>query len=312
MRPTLVTGAAGFSGSHLVDLLAAQGIELVAWHRPGRRAYATVPGVTWQAVDLLDGEAVRKAIHDVRPARVYHCAGAAQVGSSWDSTVPSLSVNARGTHHLVEAMRGAVPDARLMIPSSALVYAPSTSPLPETHPVRPASPYGFSKLAQELVGQGNDDRPQVCIARPFNHTGPRQDHGFAAPDFARRIAQVEAGLTEPEIAVGNLEPLRDLTDVRDTVRAYQLILERGTPGRVYNVCTGRVVRIAALLDMLLARSRVPIKVVVDPAKYRPNDVPVVQGDPTRIREELGWAPVVPLEQTIDDLLAYWRARVEAP
>jgi GDP-4-dehydro-6-deoxy-D-mannose reductase len=311
LRPTLVTGAAGFSGSHLVDLLAGQGANLVAWHRPGGHPHTHVTGVTWQAVDLLDRDAVRDAVGATRPAHVYHCAGAAHVGQSWDQTVPSLSVNARGTHHLVEAMRHAVPDARLMIPSSALVYAPSTLPLSETHAVLPASPYGLSKLAQELVGQGNEGGPQVCIARPFNHIGPRQDPGFAAPAFARRIAEAEVGRGAPEIAVGNLEPLRDLTDVRDTVRAYQLILERGTPGRVYNVCTGRVVRISALLDMLLARARVPIRIVVDPARYRPNDVPVVQGDPARIREELGWSPVVPLEQTIDDLLTFWRMRVES-
>ena len=307
-RPTLVTGAAGFAGSHLLDLLSAQGTSIVAWHRPLGARPRTMPGVHWQGIDLLDRAAVREAIRTTQPVRVYHCAGAAHVGQAWDTTTSTLTVNVMGTHHLVEALRTEAPDARLLIPSSALVYGPSDGPLHEDCPLRPNSPYGLSKLAQELVGEGNSSGPQVSVVRPFNHIGPRQAASFAAAAFAHRIAEAEAGRVAPEIAVGNLEPRRDLTDVRDTVRAYQLVLEHGTPGRVYNVCTGRAIAIGALLDMMLARARVAVRVVVDPARYRPNDVPLVVGDATRIREELGWMPSVPLERTIDDLLEFWRAQ----
>lgn len=305
-RPTLVTGAAGFAGSHLLDLLAPQGIDIVAWHRPGGSPAPTRGSIRWQAVDVLDRAAVRAAIQDLQPGAVYHCAGAAHVGQAWNAVTTTLATNVLGTHHLIESLRDYAPDAHVLNTSSALVYLPSPVPLDEEHPLVPASPYGLSKLAQEMVSGGNLDGPFVHVARPFNHFGPRQSPSFAGSSFARTISLIEAGRMRPEIQVGNLEPLRDLTDVRDTVRAYQLILERGTPGRPYNVCSGRVLKVGQLLDLMLRRARVSIRVVVDPARYRPNDSPVVQGNPARIREELGWTPQIPVEQTIDDLLAYWR------
>lgn len=306
--PTLVTGAAGFAGSHLIDHLAADGSDVVAWERPEGSIPAVGSGLRRQAVNLLDRQAVRAAIREIRPARVFHCAGAAHVGQAWGQITDTLAVNVMGTHHVVEALREVVPDARLLIISSALVYASSAEALTEDHPRRPSSPYGISKLAQEMVGFGNAPGPGVWIARPFNHFGPRQSPSFMTSGFAQQIAEIEAGHRPPEIAVGNLEAQRDLTDVRDTVRAYTMILERGTDGRPYNVCSGHARPVRELLDTLLSLARVPIRVVTDPARYRPNDTPVVVGDPRRIREELGWQPVVPLEQTLDDLLAYWRAR----
>ena len=305
-RPTLVTGAAGFAGSHVLDLLGARGLAVVGWQRPGSDLPAGNRSITWQAVDLLDRTAVREAIQRLQPQAVYHCAGAAHVGQAWDAARQTLATNVLGTHHVVEALRDFCPDAHLLNTSSALVYRPTGDPLGEDHPLVPASPYGLSKLAQELVGRGNPSGPFVHIARPFNHFGPRQNPSFAGSGFARTIALIEAGRMRPEIQVGNLEPLRDLTDVRDTVRAYQLILERGTPGRPYNVCSGRPMKIGHLLDMMLKRARISIRVVVDPARYRPNDLPVVQGNPARIREELGWTPRISIEQTIEDVLAYWR------
>ncbi len=306
--PTLVTGAAGFAGSHLLDWLAAEAADVVAWHRPNGSRPTPAPGLRWQAVNLLDRESVRAAIEEIRPARVFHCAGAAHVGQSWDQTADTLAVNVMGTQHVVDALRETVPDARVLIPSSALVYAPSPEALSEDHVLRPPNPYGLSKLAQEMVGFGNLPGPRVWIARPFNHFGPRQDPSFVMSGFARQIADIEAGHRKPEIAVGNLEARRDLTDVRDTVRAYALILERGRPERPYNVCSGRALPVGELLETLLARTRTRIRVVTDPSRYRPNDSPIVLGNPGRIRDELGWHPTVPLEQTLDDLLAYWRAR----
>jgi GDP-4-dehydro-6-deoxy-D-mannose reductase len=310
-RPTLVTGAAGFAGSHLLDWLAPQGIEIVAWQRPGGAPPSANGPVRWQAVDVLDRAAVRQAIQEIQPRFVYHCAGAAHVGQAWNATTTTLSTNVLGTHHLIEALRDFTPDAHVLNTSSALVYTPSSEALDEQQPLVPASPYGLSKLAQELIGGGNPDGPFVHIARPFNHFGPRQNPTFAGSGFARTVALIEAGQMRPEIQVGNLEPLRDLTDVRDTVRAYQLILERGTPGRPYNVCSGSPIKIGHLLDMMLRRARVSIRVVVDPERYRPNDSPVVRGNPARINEELGWSPKIPVEQTVDDLLAFWRERSPA-
>jgi GDP-4-dehydro-6-deoxy-D-mannose reductase len=303
----LVTGAAGFAGSHLLDLLARGDREIVAWYRPGGRTPRSVPRTRWEAVDLLDRAQVADAIARQHPSIVYHCAGAAHVGRSWDSTESTFAVNVRGTHHLLDALERAAIAARVLVPSSALVYASAPEPLSESHPLVPNSPYGVSKLAQEMLAQRTNGRIAVAIARPFNHVGPRQDPHFVASSFARRIADIERGRWAPEISVGNLDARRDLTDVRDTVRAYQLILERGEPGRPYNVCSGRAIRIGDLLDQLLARARVPIAVKPDPARYRPNDTPLLVGDPGRLRDELGWTPTIPLEQTLDDLLEYWRS-----
>jgi GDP-4-dehydro-6-deoxy-D-mannose reductase len=310
VTPTiLVTGAAGFAGSHLLDMLAGDGSRLVAWHRPGGTPPRAGGGVTWAPVDLLDQPTVAHAIAELQPAIVYHCAGAAHVGRSWDKTEATLAINVRGTHHLLEALRRSSAATRVMVPSSALVYRPANEPLTEDHPLVPSDPYGVSKLAQELLGtRAAADGLDVTIARPFNHMGPRQDPEFAASGFARSIADIEAGRSAPEIAVGNLDAKRDLTDVRDTVRAYRTIVERGRPGRTYNVCSGRAIAIGDLLDMLLVRARVPIDVRVDAARFRPNDVPLLLGNPSRIRDELGWAPIIPLEQTLDDLLNYWRGR----
>ena len=258
---------------------------------------------------MLDKRAVERALDTVRPAIVYHCAGAAHVGRAWQSTEPTFAANVRGTHHLIEGLRNCGCTAtRVLLPSSSLVYASADRPLAEDDPLQPASPYAISKLAQELAGTDNTGGPSVLVARAFNHIGPRQDPFFAAPGFARRIADIEARRWEPEIHVGNLEARRDLTDVRDTVRAYQAIAERGQPGRPYNVCSGRAVAIREVLDQLLSRARVAIRVVVDPARYRPNDQPVVVGDPARIQSELGWTAEIPLDQTLDDLLEYWRAQ----
>jgi GDP-4-dehydro-6-deoxy-D-mannose reductase len=304
----LVTGAAGFAGSHLVDRLAGAGARVIAWHRPGGSPARESAGVRWDAVDLLDQAQVFAAIDRARPAAVYHCAGAAHVGRAWDSATPTLATNVRGTHHVLQAIERAGIDARVLVPSSALVYASADQALTEEHPLLPSSPYGLSKLAQEMLGMKTNGRMDVMIARPFNHVGPRQDPYFAASGFARRIADIERGRWAPEISVGNLEARRDLTDVRDTVRAYQMILERGQPGRPYNVCSGRAIRIRELLDLLIARARVPVEVKVDPARYRPNDTPILLGDPARLRDELGWTAEIPIEQTLDDLLEYWRSR----
>lgn len=312
-RPILVTGAAGFAGSHLLDLLTATppAAPVVAWHRPGGsppRHSEGVAGVVWEAIDVLDRAAVRESIARHRPRIVYHCAGAAHVGRAWESTVPTFTLNVLGTHHVIEAARDERVDARILIPGSGMAYAAADRPLTEEMPLRPWSPYGLSKLAQEMLGEGHHDGPRVLIARPFNHTGPRQDPRFAASSFARAIARIEAGDWEPEIAVGNLDARRDLTDVRDTVRAYTLIAERGAAGRPYNVCSGQAVAIGDVLEMLLSHARVPVRVRTDAGRYRPTDVPLLVGDGTRLRDELGWTPSIPLERTLEDLLAYWRSQ----
>jgi GDP-4-dehydro-6-deoxy-D-mannose reductase len=309
-RPILVTGAAGFAGSHLVEQLAGSG-DIIGWARSDPpRDIARL--AAWTRIDLLDRDRVRQEVASIRPRAVYHCAGASHVGASWNDTAQPLANNALATHYLLDALRRAGSQVRVLVAGSATVYAPSTAPLREDNLLAPNSPYATSKLAQEQLAlrESAETGVSVIVARPFNHTGPRQRPDFAAPGMARQIALIERGSLEPSIKVGNLDAVRDLTDVRDTVRGYTLLMEKGVPGMVYNVASGVPRSIRGVLDALLQRSRVSIAIAVDSDRLRPLDTPVILGDASRLRTTTGWTPRVPFERTIDDLLAYWRSNVE--
>jgi GDP-4-dehydro-6-deoxy-D-mannose reductase len=305
----LVTGAAGFAGSHLLDLLAGTGDEISAWHRPGREPGREVRNATWDAVDLLDRRMVSAALRRRPPTAVYHLAAEAHVKRAWDAPTATLATNVRGTHLLIDALRELSMTVPVFVPSSAMVYKAAEEPLSEDHALVPSSPYGLSKLAQELLAvRACRDGLGIRIARSFNHVGPRQEPSYAASGFARQVAEIEAGIRD-EIVVGNLDARREITDVRDTVRAYRIVLERGRPGRPYNVCSGRAIPIGDVVEQVVALARVRVRIRVDPERFRPNDLPLVEGDPTRIREELGWAPEIPLQRTLEDLLEYWRGQI---
>ncbi len=317
MKRVLVTGAAGFAGSHLLDCIEGdQHLEIVAWRRPGEPLPAGRAEfgarIAWVTFDLRDRDALNRSVADARPDFVYHLAGAAHVGNAWTRTAETLEINALATFHLLDALARCGLKPRILIPSSAYVYQPSDGAISEDAPVRPNSPYGLSKVAQEMAGLKafEQDGIPVVISRSFNHVGPRQAPSFSTSSFARQIATIEIGRSEPVLLAGNLSARRDLTDVRDTVRAYRAILERGTPGRVYNVCSGVARPVADVLQGLLAAARVPIDVRVDPGRLRPNDTPVVLGDSSRLRTELGWRAEIPFERTLRDLLEYWRGAVE--
>ena len=297
--PILVTGARGFAGSHVVEELTKTGAEVIAWDRA--------------EVDLLDAGALLAEVTSARPAAVCHCAGAPHVGESWADTAAVLDINVMATAHLLDAVRQVRPDCRFLNISSATIYRSADVPLTEAHPLGPASPYAVSKLAQEMLAERahRDDGLDVVQARSFNHTGPRQKPAFAAPSFARQIARIEAGLAEPVIRVGNLTAHRDLTDVRDVARAYRLILERGVSGTIYNVCSGEARPIQALLDGLCARSGVAVRIEINPALYRPNDTPLLVGSNARLRADTGWAPEIPFDRMLDDLMAFWRETVRS-
>jgi GDP-4-dehydro-6-deoxy-D-mannose reductase len=312
----IVTGATGFAGSHLLDLLAAGGADLWAFARSAPPDSPAVPStrsrISWHAVELLDRVQVQTLISDIRPTRIFHCAGAAHVATSWNDSVTPLEVNVLGTHHLLDAVERAGLSCRVFVPGSATVYRPSDRPLSEDDPIAATSPYGLSKLAQEMLAERAvaDDEQQVFIARAFNHVGPRQNPSFAASSFAMQIARIEAQLAPPFIEVGNLEARRDVTDVRDTVRAYQLITERGVPGRVYNVCSGHAPSMRELLDRLLALTRTNVTIRQDPTRLRPADNLLLVGNRERIERELGWTPQIPLAKTLADLLEYWRGELK--
>jgi GDP-4-dehydro-6-deoxy-D-mannose reductase len=306
--PPLVTGGTGFAGGHLIAHLLRSEPAVAGWaHSGGRTVEQTDPRINWRHVDLLDAHDVARAILEQRPAAIYHCAGFADVGAAWSDPARALAVNVLGTHHVLDGVRAARLTCPVLVTGSALVYRPALSPLREDDPLVPRTPYGITKLAQEMRA-ARDEHASIFLTRPFNHAGPRQSIAYVTSSFARQIAEIEAGLAAPVLHVGNLDSKRDITDVRDTVRAYQLIVEHGRPHRAYNVCSGHAYRIGDLLDSLLAMSTSAIMVTVDPSRLRPSDDPVIVGDRSRIAAETGWAPEIPIERTLRDLLDYWRRK----
>ena len=313
----LVTGAAGFAGGHLAALLLAErpAPEVVGWRRPpaagaGPPARARDPRIVWREVDVLDRGAVEHAVAELRPRQVYHFAGAASVAGSWNDSAAALRTNTLGTENLLDALERSSPAARVLVPGSALVYRPAEGPLDEDAALGPVSPYGVSKLAQEmLAARYADSGLAVVRTRSFTHFGPGQDPSYAASSFARQIARIEAGAAEPTLRVGDLGARRDLLDVRDTARAYRALMRRGVPGAVYNVCSGSARSMRDVLAELLALARVPVEVRVDPARLRPGDNPVLLGDRGRITAEVGWEPRIALDRALRDLLDDWRARL---
>ena len=251
---------------------------------------------------------------EVRPQRIFHLAAQSYVPASWTAPSETLENNIISQTNLFEAMRSLDLDARIQVAGSSEEYGlvhPDEVPIKESNPLRPLSPYAVSKVAQDLLAYQyfRSYGLEVVRTRGFNHTGPRRGEVFVTSNFAKQIASIEAGLREPIIQVGNLSAQRDFTDVRDTVRAYWLALEKGKSGEVYNLASGKAVTIRELLDMLLALSEVEVEVTVDPDRLRPSDVEILLGDYSKFHADTGWEPRIPLSQTVEDLLNYWRQRL---
>lgn len=300
MRAT-VTGAGGFVGPHLVAHLRAAGDDVTEMDLFGP-----------VEVDVTDADSALAAVDAARPDVVYHLAALSHVGQSWSSPGRSFRVNAEGTLHVLRACLE-VKVARVVVILSSEVYGnaePGALPLREDSPLRPVTPYGASKAAADLVALQMHlaDRLDVVRVRPFGHTGPGQSDQFVVPALAMRIARAERDGVD-EIPVGSLDAVRDLSDVRDVVRAYRLLAERGEAGEVYNVCSGTGVSIREIADQLLAHSSRAIRLVTDPALVRAVDAPRMVGDNTRLRERTGWTPEYTLAATLADVLD--AARVQA-
>ena len=259
---------------------------------------------------------MHKLLGEVKPERIFHLAAQSYVPSSWNSPAETITTNVIGQLNVFEAMRELGLDAAIQIAGSSEEYGlvhPEETPITEDSPLRPLSPYAVSKVAQDMLAYQyfRSYGLQAIRTRAFNHTGPRRGEVFVTSNFAKQIVDIEAGLREPVMYVGDLTPERDFTDVRDIVRAYWLCLEHCTPGEVYNVASGKAYRIQEVLDILLSHSDVDIEVRQDPTRLRPSDVPLLLGDNSRFVDATGWQPEIPFEQTAKDLLDYWRERVRA-
>jgi len=300
----LVTGAAGFAGCHLARALLADGCEVWGTLQPGHSAPGGVDGVRWVEMELTSSASIAAALAEARPERVYHLAAQASVGESFRDPLSTWEANATGTLRLAEAVE---PGTRFLLVSSAEVYGvvpEEEQPIRESRRPHPTNPYAASKAAAEMavLEAAHARGLHAVTARSFNHTGPGQDPRFALAAFARQLAAVRAGSAPPVLRVGNLQARRDYLDVRDVVRAYLVLLDRGAPGGTYNVATGEAHSMAELVELLVELSGTGARVEVDPARVRPLDVPLLSGDPSALRA-LGWAPAIPLRQTLVELLA---------
>lgn len=315
----LITGITGFAGSHLADYLLAEqpGVEIFGtrrWRSPTDNIEHLTGKVGFRECDLKDANSVWRVLAEVRPDRIFHLAAQSYVPTSWTAPSETLSNNILSQTNILEAMRSLELEARIQIAGSSEEYGlvqADEVPIKETNPLRPLSPYAVSKVAQDLLAyQYHRSYGLDCVrTRGFNHTGPRRGEVFVTSNFAKQIAAIEAGLREPVIRVGNLSAQRDFTDVRDIVRAYWLALDKGEAGEVYNLASGSAVTIQQLLDLLLSLSDTEVEVEVDPERLRPSDVEILIGDYSKFQAATGWEPRIPLRQTVEDLLEYWRERL---
>ncbi len=291
----LVTGSKGFVAQWLLAHL-----EAIGDHITGLDA----------EVDITDAPALTDAITGAAPDAICHLAAQASVGASWKDQAATYAVNTFGALNVLEAARACNRPPRVLLISSSEVYGRVQSedlPIREEQPFAPVSPYAASKAAAELIGLQAwlGGGLEVVRARPFNHTGPGQRPDFVVPALAKQVAALAAS-GSGVLETGNLEARRDLTDVRDVVRAYRLLLESGAPGEVYNVCRGEAVSIHEVARRLLALAGVDAEMVVDPARIRPVDLPELRGDPGRLLAATGWVPEIPLDDTLAAVLEYWR------
>ena len=339
----LITGITGFAGSHLAEYILAnhpdvavygtyrwrsrmesleelsdQGkIDLIEGRYPtgaGLRDETHRGRVTLLHCELTDAGAVEKLISSVQPQRIFHLAAQSFVQSSFDEPAATFRINVESQLNILEAIRRHDTQIRMHIAGSSEEYGlvhPDEVPMKETNPLRPLSPYAVSKVAQDKLAYQyfKSYGLHLVVTRGFNHTGPRRGIIFSTSTFARQIALIEAGKHEPVILHGDLTSKRDWTDVRDMVRAYWLALEKGEAGEVYNVGRGKCWSIREMLDILLTHSKTKIRTQEDPARLRPSDVKILWADTAKFQRATGWEPVIPFEQTLADLLEYWRERV---
>ncbi|MFH0864190.1 MAG: GDP-mannose 4,6-dehydratase [Candidatus Gottesmanbacteria bacterium] len=317
VKKALITGITGFAGSHLAELLLKEGIEVYGTTRPRSKTDnidLIKNKLKLQDADIMDSHSLYSVFVEVKPDYIFHLAAQSFVQTSWASPATTMEMNVVGSVHLFEAIRRAQINPVIQIACSSeeygLVY-PNELPIKEDNPLRPQSPYAVSKVAMDYLGYQywQSYKMRIIRTRGFNHTGPRRGEVFVTSNFAKQIAEIEKKKKEPVIEVGNLEAQRDWTDVRDMVSAYLMAVEKGKAGEVYNICSGQTIKVKDVLDMLLAMSKVKVKIKQDPARLRPSDVTILLGDNSKFRKATGWKPKIPFKKTMEDLLNYWRERV---
>ncbi|WP_127578818.1 GDP-mannose 4,6-dehydratase [Paenibacillus koleovorans] len=311
----LVTGISGFVGSHMAEFLLARNVEVTGTirHRSRMDHIRHLKDIRLMECELRDPFSVEHLLTEVKPDLIFHLAAQSFVPTSWNSPMDTITNNIGGQVNILEAVRKLGLPAKIQLACSSEQYGhvePDEVPIKETNPLRPLSPYAVSKVCQEYLGYQyfKSYGLHIIPTRTFNHTGPRRGENFVTSNFSKQISDIEKGKKEPVIHVGNLTAKRDFTDVRDVVRAYWLALEKGEAGVTYNIASGTCYTIQEVLDLLLSYSHIQIEVKEDPARLRPSDVEILLGDYQRFHDRTGWKPEIPFEQTMQDLLNYWRAQ----
>jgi len=308
-----ISGATGFVGRHLIDLLSSPEYEIYGTSFPEKPEAGTGEKNIFY-LDIRSEKEVFEAIKRTQPDWVFHLAAVSNVKLSWEKRRETLETNLMGTFYIFEAVRKFSPQARVLFVSSSDVYgvlSPNEKAMKEEDSSHVVNPYAFTKVSGEILSEfyAQIENLAIVIVRPFPHTGPGQSPDFVCSDWAYQIARIEKGLAEPVIKVGNLSVKRDFIDVRDAVRAYVLLMEKGRRGEVYNVCSGKAVSLKEILSIFLSFSLQKIEDQVDSRKFRKADIPLLLGDNQKIREETSWKPEIPLKQSLLDLLEYWRNKV---
>ncbi|MBN1310809.1 MAG: GDP-mannose 4,6-dehydratase [Anaerolineae bacterium] len=311
----LITGVDGFVGGHLAKYLTDQQDTTIVgttWLSTDKYPHLESLGVQLHQIDLTDEETTSQLIENTRPDHIYHLAGQSFVPESFKHPWETLQNNIHAQLNILHTTATLGLKTRILVVGTADVYGPVSPdevPTNEQQPLHPTSPYSVSKVAQDMLGLQYFHSHQVAAirVRPFNQIGPGQSRRFVIPAFASQIAAIEKGTQEPVMKVGNLAARRDFTDVRDMVRAYHLLMQRGEPGEVYNIGSGQAYSIQEILDLMLGMARVPIDVQVDPDRFRPVDTPIMQSDNSKVQAAIGWQPAYTIEQTLADVLAEWRA-----
>lgn len=311
----MIIGGGGFVGYYLARHLT----ETCHWQTVLTKLpheNVDLPSCAVYNLDILDMDAVQALLVRLRPDVIFHLAAQSSVAYSWKNPQQTVEINIHGSLNVLDAVR-AVDDyaPRVLLIGSGEEYGvlpEGISVVDEAVPVHPGNPYAITKVSQNLFGTlyAKAYGMQIVMVRAFNHVGPGQSPQFVVSDFCKQAAEISAGIRTPEIAVGNLSAARDFTDVRDVVRAYSLLAQKGRVGETYNVGSGKAVVIRDLLDQIIRQSGVEIHVMVDPAKLRPIEVPVILADVSKLRADTGWEPKITLEQTITETLAYWRSQIE--
>lgn len=313
MKKALIIGAGGFVGSYLIDCLHDEfHMEVYATKLKGTEF--SHPSASVYELDILSKEDIVELLYNIRPDYIFHLAAQSSVSVAWKNPMMTIDVNIKGSVNVMDAVRELYYKPRILVIGSGEEYGhikEGETPISEETLLRPGNIYAATKACQNMIGSiyAKAYDMEMMLVRAFNHVGPGQAPLFVVSDFCKQTAEIEKGLKEPVIHVGNLSARRDFTDVRDVVRAYALLVLKGTAGETYNVGSGNAMAIRDILDMIVGMSSADIKVEIDRNKIRPVDVPVIEADITKINRETGWKPVISIEQTIRETLDYWRNHI---